>query len=45
MNTRDCEIPNQRGPRRGSTQSPSQSAPVLETTARAFHWEPTRGLY
>jgi phosphoenolpyruvate-protein phosphotransferase (PTS system enzyme I) len=45
MKSRDREIPDQCGPRRGSTQSPSQSVSVFEATARAFPWEPdTRPL-
>jgi phosphoenolpyruvate-protein phosphotransferase (PTS system enzyme I) len=45
MNPRDREIPDSRGPWLGTTRSPNRSAPVYETTARAFPWEPgTRPL-
>jgi phosphoenolpyruvate-protein phosphotransferase (PTS system enzyme I) len=40
MNPRDREIPAQRGPWTGSSQHSSQSAPVLETSAHGFEWDP-----
>ncbi len=39
MNTRDCEIPDQRGPRRTSSHTPSPPVPILEPMARALTWE------